>query len=132
MQIGDHVKKTVFTVMDIGPEDVIVGLDWLPAARDTGVRPTARKRSPKSKRLVIGACRSKVLPDLEPEEDPAEVEWDEANLIEAWEQGITLPGAPQLFVAAVSRLEVKRQGEPKRAGGVRLGLTEAMVSSAQT
>lgn len=29
MQIGDHIKKTVFTVTDIGPEDVIVGLDWL-------------------------------------------------------------------------------------------------------
>ncbi|KAF9795070.1 hypothetical protein IEO21_11100 [Rhodonia placenta] len=66
----------------------------------TGVRPTARRCSPKSKRLVVGACRSKVLPDFKSEEDPVEVEWDEANLIEAWEQGITLPGAPQLFVAA--------------------------------
>ncbi|KAF9804459.1 hypothetical protein IEO21_09388 [Rhodonia placenta] len=60
--------------MDIGPEDVIVGLDWLPTARDTGVRPTAHRCSPKSKRLVIGACRSKVLPDFEPKEDPVEVE----------------------------------------------------------
>ncbi|KAF9802637.1 hypothetical protein IEO21_09853 [Rhodonia placenta] len=100
MQIGDHIEKTVFTVTDIGPEDVIVGLDWLPTVRDMGVRPTARRHSPKSKRLVIGACQSKVLPDCEPEEDPAEVEWDEADLIEAWEQGITLPSAPQLFIAA--------------------------------
>ncbi|KAF9800632.1 hypothetical protein IEO21_10322 [Rhodonia placenta] len=100
MQIGDHVEKTVFTVTDIGPEDVIVGLDWLPTAQDTGVRPTVRRHSPKSKRLVIGACRSKVLPDPEPEEDSVEIDWDEADLIEAWEQGITLPGAPQLFVAA--------------------------------
>ncbi|KAF9797367.1 hypothetical protein IEO21_10882 [Rhodonia placenta] len=29
MHIGEHVEKTVFTVTDIGPEDVIVGLDWL-------------------------------------------------------------------------------------------------------
>ncbi|OSX66034.1 hypothetical protein POSPLADRAFT_1052709, partial [Postia placenta MAD-698-R-SB12] len=100
MHIEEHVEKTVFTVTNIGPEDVIVGLDWLPTARDTGVRPTARRRSPKSKRSVIGACRSKVLPDFELEEDTVEVEWDDANLIEAWEQGIMLPGAPQLFVAA--------------------------------
>ncbi|KAF9799984.1 hypothetical protein IEO21_10465 [Rhodonia placenta] len=100
MQIGNHIEKTVFTVTDVGPEDVIVGLDWLPTARDTGVRPTACRRLPKSKRSVIGACQSKVLPDFEPEEDPVEVEWDKADLIEAWEQGITLPGAPQLFVAA--------------------------------
>ncbi|KAF9800977.1 hypothetical protein IEO21_10244 [Rhodonia placenta] len=100
MQIGDHVEKTVFMVTDIGPEDVIVGLDWVATACDTGVRPTAHRRSPKSKRLVIGACRRTVLPDFEPEEDLAEVEWDEADLIKAWEQGITIPGAPQLFVAA--------------------------------
>ncbi|KAF9797972.1 hypothetical protein IEO21_10812 [Rhodonia placenta] len=100
MQIGDHIKKTVFTVTDIGREDVIVGLDWLPTARDTGVRPMARRCLPKSKQLVISACWSKVLPDFEPEEDPVEVEWEETDLIEAWEQGITLPNAPQLFVAA--------------------------------
>ncbi|KAF9802722.1 hypothetical protein IEO21_09836 [Rhodonia placenta] len=100
MQIGDHMEKTVFTVMDIGPEDVIVGLDWLLTVHDTGVRPMACRHSLKSKRLVIGTCRSKVLPDFEPEEDPAEVEWDEADLIKTWEQGITLPGAPQLFVTA--------------------------------
>lgn len=65
-----------------------------------GVRPTARRRSPKSKRLVIGACRSKVLPDFEPEDDPEGIEWTETDLIEAWEQGIMLPGTPQLFIAA--------------------------------
>ncbi|KAF9799477.1 hypothetical protein IEO21_10560 [Rhodonia placenta] len=100
MQIGDYIENMVFTVTDIGPEDVIIGLDWLPTARDTGVRPTAHRQLQKSKWLVIGACQSKVLPDFDPEEDPVEVEWEEANLIEAWEQSITLPGAPQLFVAA--------------------------------
>ncbi|KAF9800514.1 hypothetical protein IEO21_10350 [Rhodonia placenta] len=100
MQIGDHIEKTVFTVTDIGPENVIVGLDWLPTAHDTGVRPPVRRHSLKSKQSVIGACRSKVLPDFEPEENPVEVKWNEADLIKAWEQGITLPGAPQLFVAA--------------------------------
>lgn len=29
MTIGDHSEKMVFTVTDIGPEDVIIGLDWL-------------------------------------------------------------------------------------------------------
>ena len=29
LQIGDHVEKVIFTVTDIGSEDVIVGLDWL-------------------------------------------------------------------------------------------------------
>lgn len=29
MKIGDHEEKVVFMVMDIGPEDVILGLDWL-------------------------------------------------------------------------------------------------------
>ena len=29
MKIGDHEEKTVFTVTDIGPEDVIIGIDWL-------------------------------------------------------------------------------------------------------
>ncbi|KAF9798941.1 hypothetical protein IEO21_10641 [Rhodonia placenta] len=99
MQIGDYVEKIVFMVMVIGPEDVIVGLDWLLTARDTGDRPTARRRLPKSKWSVIGACRSKVLPDFEPEDDPEEIEWTETDLIEAWEQGITLSSAPKLFVA---------------------------------
>ncbi|OSX55685.1 hypothetical protein POSPLADRAFT_1093241, partial [Postia placenta MAD-698-R-SB12] len=80
-------------ITDIGPEDVIVGLDWL------------REHNPEINweegSLKLSRCPEiKVLPDYEPEEDPAEVEWDEANLIEAWEQGITLPGAPQLFIAA--------------------------------
>ncbi|OSX58572.1 hypothetical protein POSPLADRAFT_1152697, partial [Postia placenta MAD-698-R-SB12] len=78
---GDHLEKMVFTVTDIGPEDVIVGLDWL------------HDHNPE-------IDWDKVLLDFEPEEDPVEVEWDEADLIEAWEQGVTLPGAPQLFVAA--------------------------------
>lgn len=29
MVVGTHVEKVVFTVTDIGPEDVIIGLDWL-------------------------------------------------------------------------------------------------------
>ncbi|PIL25062.1 hypothetical protein GSI_12951 [Ganoderma sinense ZZ0214-1] len=29
MAIGDHREKVVFVVMDIGDEDVIIGLDWL-------------------------------------------------------------------------------------------------------
>ncbi|KAF9815632.1 hypothetical protein IEO21_04422 [Rhodonia placenta] len=100
MQIGDHIKKTVFTVTDIGPEDVIVRLDWLSTAHDMGVRPTVRRCSLKSKQSVIGACRSKILPDFEPKEEPEEIEWTETDLIKAWEQGITLPGTPQLFIAA--------------------------------
>lgn len=29
MRIGEHNKQAVFTVTDIGPEDVIIGIDWL-------------------------------------------------------------------------------------------------------
>ena len=29
MVIGDHREKAVFTMADIGPEDVIIGIDWL-------------------------------------------------------------------------------------------------------
>ena len=29
MAVGDHREKVVFVIMDIGEEDVIVGLDWL-------------------------------------------------------------------------------------------------------
>ena len=29
MKIGDHEERTIFTVTDIGPEDVIIGIDWL-------------------------------------------------------------------------------------------------------
>lgn len=29
LTIGEHVEKTVFTITDIGPEDVIIGIDWL-------------------------------------------------------------------------------------------------------
>ena len=29
MAVGDHREKVVFMVMDIGEEDVIIGLDWL-------------------------------------------------------------------------------------------------------
>ncbi|OSX56537.1 hypothetical protein POSPLADRAFT_1062682 [Postia placenta MAD-698-R-SB12] len=49
--------------------------------RNTRVRPT-----------------SKILPDFVPEDDPEEIEWMKADLIEVWEQGVMLPGAPQLFV----------------------------------
>ena len=56
--------------------------------RDTGVRPTARRHLPKSKQSAISACRSKALLDFEPEGDLEEIEWMQADLIEAWEQGI--------------------------------------------
>ncbi|KAF9807545.1 hypothetical protein IEO21_08160 [Rhodonia placenta] len=71
----------VFTVMDIGPENVIVRLDWL------------CKHNPE-------IDWDKVLPDFEPEEGSEEIEWMETNLIKAWERGIMLPSAPQLFIAA--------------------------------
>ena len=29
MRIGEHEERAVFTVTDIGPEDVIIGIDWL-------------------------------------------------------------------------------------------------------
>lgn len=29
MEVGEHKEKAVFTVTDIGPEDVIIGIDWL-------------------------------------------------------------------------------------------------------
>lgn len=29
MKLGEHNEKAVFTVTDIGPEDVIIGIDWL-------------------------------------------------------------------------------------------------------
>lgn len=29
MKLGDHEERTIFTVTDIGPEDVIIGIDWL-------------------------------------------------------------------------------------------------------
>ena len=30
LQIGEHVEKqAIFTVADIGPEDLIIGIDWL-------------------------------------------------------------------------------------------------------
>lgn len=29
MKIGDHMEKVAFSVTDIGPEDLIIGLDWL-------------------------------------------------------------------------------------------------------
>ena len=28
-KVGDHTTKEVFTVTDIGPEDVMIGIDWL-------------------------------------------------------------------------------------------------------
>ncbi|KAF9802119.1 hypothetical protein IEO21_09976 [Rhodonia placenta] len=96
-------------VMDIGPEDVIVGLVWLRehnpeinweagsfklsqcpetcSARKTG-------RMEQAATVHDTGVRPMVLPDFEPEEKPEEVEWTETDLIEAWEQGITLPGAP--------------------------------------
>ena len=29
MKLGSHEERTIFTVTDIGPEDVIIGIDWL-------------------------------------------------------------------------------------------------------
>ena len=133
MQIGDHNEEIVLNVTDIGPEDVIIGLDWLrehnpeidwetgsfklsrcpdtchshkvvrkeqaASSRDTGVRPTARGHLRKTKRTTKGSIQSKVLPDSEPEME-IEVDWEENDLLEAWERGVTLSGTPKLFVAA--------------------------------
>ncbi|OSX56530.1 hypothetical protein POSPLADRAFT_1062676 [Postia placenta MAD-698-R-SB12] len=105
----------VFTVTDIGPEDVIIGLDWLCKHNpeidwETGSLKLsqcpemcgARKAGQMEQAATAHdmGVRPTVLPDFEPKEDPKEIEWDETNLIEAWEQGIMLPGTPQLFVAA--------------------------------
>ena len=36
MKIGDHEEKVVFTVTDIGPEDVILGLESIPRGNPIG------------------------------------------------------------------------------------------------
>ncbi|KAF9800350.1 hypothetical protein IEO21_10375 [Rhodonia placenta] len=95
MQIGDHVEKTVFTVMDIGPEDMIVGLDWL------------RKHNPKidwetgSLRLLRcpETCSVKKAGQMEQAVTACDT-GVRPTVRRPCEQGITLPGAPQLFVAA--------------------------------
>ncbi|KAF9803489.1 hypothetical protein IEO21_09671 [Rhodonia placenta] len=95
IQIGDHIEKTVFMVMDIGPEDVIVGLDWLckhnpeinwetdslklsRCPEMCGARKTGRMEQ------AATVCDMGVRP----------------MACRAWKQGIMLPGAPQLFIAA--------------------------------
>lgn len=75
-------------------------------ARDTGVRPTARTRSPRVRkaRTVGRVCGTVMVNEAEDEPllPPAEEEWDgtEQSLIDAWRKGRTLRGAPQLFVSA--------------------------------
>ncbi|KAF9796506.1 hypothetical protein IEO21_10991 [Rhodonia placenta] len=95
MQIGDHVEKTVFTVTDIGPEDVIVGLDWL------------REHNPEidweSGSLKLSRCPETCNTRKTGRMEQAATARDTGVRPTArrpWEQGITLPGAPQLFVAA--------------------------------
>ncbi|KAF9799016.1 hypothetical protein IEO21_10631 [Rhodonia placenta] len=95
MQIGDHVEKTVFTVMDIGPEDVIVGLDWL------------REHNPEidweSGSLKLSQCSETCSTRKTGRMEQAATARDmgvRPTARRPWEQGITLPGAPQLFIAA--------------------------------
>ncbi|KAF9801177.1 hypothetical protein IEO21_10191 [Rhodonia placenta] len=95
MQIGDHVEKTVFTVMDIGPEDVIVGLDWL------------REHNPEidweSGSLKLSRCPETCSARKTGRMEQAATAHDTGvrpTARRSWEQGITLPGAPQLFIAA--------------------------------
>ncbi|KAF9796682.1 hypothetical protein IEO21_10968 [Rhodonia placenta] len=98
MQIGDHVKKTVFMVTDIGPEDVIVGLDWL------------REHNPEidweSGSLKLSRCPETCSARRTGRMEQAATARDTGvrpTARRSWEQGITLPGAPQLFVAAGTR-----------------------------
>ncbi|KAF9800263.1 hypothetical protein IEO21_10402 [Rhodonia placenta] len=95
MQIGDHVKKTVFTVTDLGPEDVIIGLDWL------------REHNPEidweSGSLKLSQCPEMCSARKTGQMEQAVTARDTGvrpMACRSWEQGITLPGAPQLFVAA--------------------------------
>ena len=127
MKIGDHEEKVVFTVTDIGPEDVILGLDWLrehnpeidweqgsfklsrcpDTCRTEPIEPqwTAsatsgkRRRAKRTSKVEKGQIRAKVLPeeDSEPEVD---IDWNEDELLEAWERGVTLLNSPKLYIAA--------------------------------
>ena len=140
LEIGAHREKVVFTVTDIGMEDIIIGLDWLrkhnpevdwdqgtlklsrcPAScrpcfegqlpaqtdtRDTGVRPTARQRTRRVRKVKeVGKIRATVMveEDLEPATPSSiPVEWDNSEdaLLYSWEQGHALSNAPQLFAMA--------------------------------
>lgn len=126
MKIGDHEEKVVFTITDIGPEDVILGLDWLrehnpeidweqgsfklsrcpDTCRAKPVKPFVaaattekRQRVKKTPKKEKGQVRAKVLPEEEPEPE-VEINWDEEDLLEAWERGVILPNAPKLYIAA--------------------------------
>ena len=75
-------------------------------ARDTGVRPTARSRTPRTKKAPrVGRIRATVMVD-EADDQPFTPsdngEWDstEQMLIDAWKAGKELRNAPQLFVSA--------------------------------
>ena len=77
-----------------------------PTARDTGVRPTARSRTPRTKKAPrVGQIRATVMVD-EADDQPFTPsdngEWDgtEQMLIDAWKAGKELRNAPQLFVSA--------------------------------
>ncbi|KAF9796282.1 hypothetical protein IEO21_11011 [Rhodonia placenta] len=95
MQIGDHVEKTVFTVTDIGPEDVIVGLDWLHEHNpeidwESGSLKLSRCPETCSARKTGRMKQAATVRDT----------GVRPTARRPWEQGITLPGAPQLFIAA--------------------------------
>ncbi|KAF9796773.1 hypothetical protein IEO21_10957 [Rhodonia placenta] len=81
--------------MDIGPEDVIIGLDWLcehnpeidwesGSLKLSQCPETCSSRKTGQMEQVTTVCNTGVRPTVH----------------RSWEQGITLPGAPQLFVMA--------------------------------
>ncbi|KAF9801706.1 hypothetical protein IEO21_10049 [Rhodonia placenta] len=95
MQVGDHVEKMVFMVTDIGPEDVIVGLDWL------------REHNPEidweSGSLKLSRCPETCSARKTGRMEQAATARDTGvrpTACRPWEQDITLPGASQLFIAA--------------------------------
>ncbi|KAF9801195.1 hypothetical protein IEO21_10184 [Rhodonia placenta] len=95
MQIGDHVEKTVFTVTDIGPEDVIIGLDWLCEHNpeiDWESGSLKLSRCPET-------CNARKTGRMEQAATARDM-GVRPMARKSWEQGITLPGTPQLFVAA--------------------------------
>ncbi|KAF9802632.1 hypothetical protein IEO21_09857 [Rhodonia placenta] len=95
MQIGEHIEKTVFMVMDIGPKDVIIGLDWL---QEHNPEIDWENGSPKLSQCpeTCGARKTNRMEHAATTRDMGV----RPTACRPWEQGITLPGAPQLFIAA--------------------------------
>lgn len=149
MRIGEHNEQAVFTVTDIGPEDVIIGIDWLRKHNpsidwyeglvvmdgcpdECHIKPVREKSNTKNERLASSMKRTKpkqttqrpsdsLVDILDEHESPDEPEYGPTQFDpERLARSQARSVCTQIGGKGTPRRTIKSQPEPLLAKGDRL------------